>query len=153
MIDRQERVLTECKDIMTACVSGLFNYDIPYCELYDSIEYKTKEYMKNFYAVYTSPDKVLINMEYFKDFNKREKITVIFHELVHAYCWRHEIDQVEEKKGFQFHTKGYKEAVEKHGGICNYVNDLIGYNDIILTKKAINRVKAELTYYTSLRIL
>lgn len=67
-------------------------------------------------------------------------ITLVFHELCHAYCdYQNIADTVDE-----YHTKEYKRVCEEHGGVCEYRDTVVGYNDTRLQTAYLERIKYKL---------
>ena len=67
-------------------------------------------------------------------------INTVFHELTHYYCALHGIRDIVQGE-YTYHTDLFRREIIKHGGICSYVNDLIGYNDARLKQPAMKSVK------------
>ena len=53
-----------------------------------------------------------------------EDIDNLFHELIHYHCY---LKQIEDTDTHDFHNLEFKRAAEAHGGICDYIDDEIGY--------------------------
>lgn len=65
-------------------------------------------------------------------------INLLFHELVHAYCYRNGINDCEEG---HYHNLAFKKETETHGGRCGYADDYRGWSNANLSPDALMDVK------------
>lgn len=129
---------------MKICDYAIFKYQLPCMELHNIREYK--EPKPWLVACYNHEDRnILVNMDYFKDFNERQMYEVIIHEMAHAYCRRMDIEDIIMHGDVQFHNEAYKKVLAQHGCGCKF-DSIRGYNDVILTKKALWAIKCEKAY-------
>lgn len=69
-----------------------------------------------------------------------ETISMMFHELCHAYCDANGIKGTDGK----YHLKAFAQVCEEHGGTCTFVDQTVGYNEARPTTKTMKRIKKEL---------
>ena len=77
-----------------------------------------------------------------------DDINDLFHELIHYYCYLHNIKDYEfietGGKKENYHTMQFKRAAEAHGATCNYLDEESGYNDANLPNKILWEILDEL---------
>lgn len=57
-----------------------------------------------------------------------DDINLLCHELIHYFCYLHEIKDMDRGKAPQYHNLNFKKAAEDHGATCSYSDDEHGYN-------------------------
>lgn len=90
-----------------------------------------------------SPVIVLIDLEFPAEGGlDSETVSLLFHEMTHYYCDLHNIKDTTDHH--QYHTIAFKDAIEKHGGMCKYKDPQKGYTDTSLPVEYLNTVFDEL---------
>lgn len=121
-------------DLEFAVLDTCFDKSVRPCALY----YLPEEYQEELYGSF-HPDIIRFNRKYWEEYGADAyTATTMFHELVHAWCTAH---GVEDTKA-DYHTEQYKKACEDHGGVCYYNNQEDGYNIVWLTKDTLARILA-----------
>lgn len=78
-----------------------------------------------------------------------DDINDLFHELIHYYCYLHNIRDCDWKEingtiDISYHNLQFKKVAEAHAATCNYSNEESGYNDTNLPDKILWEIFDEL---------
>jgi len=58
-----------------------------------------------------------------------EDIDDLCHELIHYFCYLHDIKDMDRDKAEQYHNMDFKKTAETFGATCKYLDDAHGYTD------------------------
>jgi len=88
---------------------------------------------------------IMINKDCYQEHGIDEHIiNTMFHEMIHAYCdIKIPEKKIKDTEG-GYHLPAFKEACERFGGICDYVNAESGYSDVRLSPEIMEKVRKEL---------
>ena len=130
-------------DIKIAVNRNIFDFKLPYIQIGIMQEEAPWQDFDNTSGCFSMERlHILINRDYE---SIDSLINTVFHELTHYYCALHKIQDTEQTE-YTYHNFRFKREIERHGGTCSYVNDLIGYNDARLKYPAMKSVKEYLHY-------
>lgn len=71
-----------------------------------------------------------------------DDIESLFHELIHYYCYLHNIQDV--LKDTQYHNEQFRDTVIKFGGRCEYLDEEHGYSASELPDTLISEIVARI---------
>lgn len=78
-----------------------------------------------------------------------DDINELFHELIHYYCYLHDIEDCNQKEvngtvNYYYHNSHFKQEAENHGATCSYLDKKNGYSDTNLPDKILWEIFDEL---------
>ena len=144
----REEILSQYQRAFTVINRKIFNSELPPIEI-DCAAARTDEPEKekagclacfSFDTDRITPPEQGINTDDIND---------LFHELIHYYCYLHNIRDCDWKEingttDISYHNLQFKKVAEAHAATCNYSNEESGYNDANLPDKILWEIFDEL---------
>lgn len=81
---------------------------------------------------------IMISKPYYEEHGTDDSvINTLYHEMIHAYCEKHDIQDTDGDK----HLEAFADVCEEHGGNCVWENSQYGYATTRLKIKKMKKVK------------
>ena len=126
----RDEILEQYQRAFTVINHRLFNDELPPIMI-DYPEGDLKE--KDCFACFRcdtdreEPPVIFLQFEYGAEWGiNTDDIGCLCHELIHYFCYLHEIEDVDYKAP-QYHNLNFKKAAEDHGAKCSYRDEENGY--------------------------
>ena len=154
----REAILTQYQRAFTVINQKLFNNELPPIEI-DYAAARTDEPEKEkagclacfcFDTDRITPPVIFLQFEAPPEHGiNTDDINDLFHELIHYYCYLHNIRDCDWKEingttDISYHNLQFKKVAEAHAATCNYSNEESGYNDANLPDKILWEIFDEL---------
>ena len=128
---KREEILEQYQRTFTVINNRLFNNELPpimidYPEG-DPEKWSDKECLACFvqYADKSMQPYIILQFEYGPEYGiNTDDIESLCHELIHYFCYLHEIRDMD---GPEYHNLNFKKAAEDHGATCSYIDEIGGY--------------------------
>lgn len=141
---KREEILEQYQRAFTIINRKLFNNELPPIEI-DYPKGDPKEWGEGLacfiqYIDKSAPPYILLQFQDPPEWGiSKDDINSLFHELIHYYCYLHDIKDMDRDKDPQYHNKEFKRITEGYGATCEYTGDKYGYSytnlpDSILTE-------------------
>jgi len=110
-------------DIFLALETVVFRNTLPLIPVYSFSDVKfPKGYDASLAAgAYTTIETdpvLLINVEYLCRKPLEYTINIVYHEMIHYFCDLNGIHDTDNRNGYTYHRKEFKDAVKENGEIC-----------------------------------
>ena len=148
----REEIINQYQRTFAVINRKLFNNELPPIEIdYAAAAIDDPEeagYLACFYAI--TPPVILLQFDAPPECGVSiDDINDLFHELIHYYCYLHDIEDCnrEEVNGtvnYYYHNSHFKQEAENHGATCSYLDKKNGYSDANLPDKILWEIFDEL---------
>ena len=146
---KREEILEQYQRAFTVINHRLFNDELPAIMIdYPEGDLKERDKCVACFEYDTDrkdPPIIFLQFEYGAEWGiSTDDIDDLCHELIHYFCYLHEIDQMDRDKGPQYHNLNFKKAAEDHGAKCSYRDEKGGYCITEWPKETLEKIFDEL---------
>ena len=146
---KRDEILEQYQRAFTVINRRLFNDELPPIMI-DYPEGDPGEWPECIACFEYNPDRkdppiIFLQFEYGAEWGiSTDDIDDLCHELIHYFCYLHEIDQMDRDKAPQYHNSNFKKAAEDHGAKCSYQDEETGYCITEWPKETLEKIFDEL---------